>query len=63
MPEAGLGRLAELSAESAGKLLPKVVHLLVPLVSSFTVSHLCIICVWVHHGVNVGIGCSDWLVC
>jgi hypothetical protein len=34
--EAGLGRLAELSAEAAGNLLPKVVHLLVPLVSSRT---------------------------
>jgi hypothetical protein len=32
--ESGLMRLCELSPEAAGKLLPKVVHLLVPLVSA-----------------------------
>jgi hypothetical protein len=31
--ESGLVRLCELAPEAAGKLLPKVVHLLVPLVS------------------------------
>lgn len=34
--ESGLGRLSELASEAAGKLLPKVVHLLVPLVSLHT---------------------------
>jgi hypothetical protein len=32
--ESGLVRLCELAPEAAGKLLPKVVHLLVPLVSA-----------------------------
>ncbi|WIA32410.1 hypothetical protein OEZ86_003236 [Tetradesmus obliquus] len=32
--ESGLGRLSELASEAAGKLLPKVVHLLVPLLAA-----------------------------